>query len=95
MTRRITGHFAVRRQAELAVEHLVQDCGIDRQAIAVAAEGMDGSAGLVPSGADVDPATGEPGAAPTHGRILVTVEVEEAVAERAEQALRDAATGPV
>jgi hypothetical protein len=41
------------------------------------------TAGVVPSGADLDSATGEPDAAARHGRIIVTV-ADAAAAERAQ-----------
>ena len=69
MPKQISGEFDVRREAELAVERLVQEYKIDRSAIQVAAAGDDNTAGTVASGADRDRETGEPGASPTHGRI--------------------------
>jgi Tfp pilus assembly PilM family ATPase len=93
MTRRISGRFAARPEAERAVEHLVQEYGLDPGAIQVSAEGPDNTAGVVVAGADADPATGQPRAAARAGMILVTADVEEAVAERAERALQEAAGG--
>lgn len=90
MPRRITGEFATRREAELAVEHLVQEYGVDRAAIEVMAAGAANTAGTVPSGADRDPSTGEAKASATGGRIRVTATVEDAMAGRAEEALRQA-----
>ena len=88
MPRTITGEFAIRREAELAVERLVQEHGINRSAIQVMAAGDDNTAGVVPSGADRDPRTGEPESSPTHGRIRVSVTVDDAIADRAQEALR-------
>ena len=68
----------------------MQEYGIDRAAVQVTAVGEENSAGVVPSGADRDPATGDPGASATHGRIRVSVSVDDAVADRAEKALRQA-----
>ena len=90
MPRTITAEFAIRREAELAVERLVQEYGIDRKAVQVVAAGDDNTAGVVPSGADRDPETGEPDASATHGRIRVSVAVDDAIADRAEAALRQA-----
>jgi hypothetical protein len=90
MPRTITGEFDIRREAELAVEHLVQDHGIDRKAVSVMAAGDDNTAGVVPSGADRDPSTGEPEASPTRGRIRVSVTVDDALAGKVEEALRQA-----
>ena len=90
MPRRITGRFAVRREAELAVEHLVQAYGIDRSAVEVTAVGPENTAGVVASGADTDPATGEPNAGAHRGKIVVSVTVEDAVADEALEAMRQA-----
>ena len=90
MTRNITGRFAIRREAELAVEHLVQDYGVDRSAVEVTTESAENTAGTVPSGADTDPATGEPEASATRGMIVVSATVDDAVADRAEAAMLDA-----
>ena len=90
MPRKITGEFDIRREAELAVERLVQEYNIDRSAVEVVAAGDDNTAGVVPSGADRDSETGEPEASPTHGKIRVTVTVDDDIANRAQEALRQA-----
>jgi hypothetical protein len=90
MPRKITGEFNVRREAELAVERLVQKCNIDRSAVEVVSASEDNTAGVVPSGADRDRQTGEPGSSPTHGKIRVSVIVDDAVADRAQEALSQA-----
>jgi hypothetical protein len=50
----VQARFATRRDAELAVEHLVQQHGIDRAAITVRASGLANSAGSEPAGADIE-----------------------------------------
>jgi hypothetical protein len=90
MPRKITGRFAIRREAELAVEHLVQEYKLERSAVEVTTEGPENTAGVVPSGADTDPATGEPEASARHGMIVVSVTVDDAIADRAEAAMRQA-----
>lgn len=90
MPRRISAEFDTRRQAELAVEHLVQEYRLDRRAIEVVAASDDNSAGTTPSGADRDRRTGEPGASATEGRIRVSAEVDDISADKAEAALRQA-----
>lgn len=90
MPRRITGEFEIRREAELAVERLVQEYNVDRSAVEVMAAGDDNTTGVVPSGADRDGETGEPGSSPTHGKIRVSVIVDDAIADRAQEALRQA-----
>lgn len=79
----ITGTFETRRQAELVVEHLVQELDIARDDIEIAPEDDDNSAGEENDGADAD---GEQDAA-LNGRIAVSVEVmDEADGEAVEAA---------
>jgi len=59
MSPSVCGRFATRREAELAVEHLVQDHGVDRTAVTVRAAGPENSAGTAAAGADVE--SGHPG----------------------------------
>lgn len=59
MAHSVCGSFATRREAELAVEHLVQDHGVDRKAVTVGPAGAQNTAGVVPAGADVE--SGHPG----------------------------------
>ena len=74
----ITATFSTRRQADLAIEQLVQEHGIDRSGIFVTPEGDDNSAGSDEDGADaesghpdVDPA-GDPALA---GGLAVSVDL--------------------
>ena len=48
----ITGSFNTRREAEMAVEHLVQDYNIDRSSVHVRPAGEENTSGNVASGAD-------------------------------------------
>ncbi|QJU60183.1 hypothetical protein HL653_22760 [Sphingomonas sp. AP4-R1] len=50
----VSGTFPSRREAELAIEHLVQEYGINRSDIFVEPIGSDNSSGQSPSGADVE-----------------------------------------
>ena len=50
----ITAQFETRRDAELAVEHLVQEHGIARTDIFIRARGETNSAGTKAAGADVE-----------------------------------------
>ncbi|MCP9627343.1 hypothetical protein NML43_09620 [Rhodopseudomonas palustris] len=59
MQQKITGAFSTRRAAELAVERLVQEHGVDRKQVVVQARGQDNSAGTKPAGADRE--SGHPG----------------------------------
>jgi hypothetical protein len=77
MTGTICGRFETRREAELAVEHLVQDHGLDRKAVSVRAEGARNTAGTEAAGADVEsghPGVEKHGAPQLAGMIEVRVE---------------------
>ena len=81
--------FSSRREAELVVERLVQELGIDRKAILVAPEGSENSAGDVAAGSDSE--AGTPSVEPREdaaleGRIAVSVEQTE---DASDQAVRD------
>lgn len=54
MERTIVALFETRRDAELAVEHLVQEHGVARTDIFIRARGERNSAGVRPAGADVE-----------------------------------------
>jgi len=58
MERTIVAQFDTRRGAELAVEHLVQEHGIDRSDIFVRPLGDGNSSGVRPSGADIERSAG-------------------------------------
>jgi len=66
--------FSTREGADLAVEHLVQEHGVDPLAIFVEAVGEDNSVGADRSGGDSS-APGSPGRddAPLNGTLRVTV----------------------
>lgn len=46
--------FNTRRQADLALEHLVQELGLERTDIFLVAQGNDNTAGETPDGADAE-----------------------------------------
>lgn len=79
MPKTLSADFDTRRDAEMAVEHIVQEHGVDRNAVTILPVSDANSAGIRPSGSDmedryekVEPA-GEPALA---GRLRVSVEVE-------------------
>lgn len=93
----ISASFTTRRAAELAVERLVQEHHLDRNAIEVRAEGPDNTAGTRPAGADVE--SGHPGVQKEsdpalHGRIEVRVRCSPDQRGLVEAALREAASRP-
>ncbi|MGE0422399.1 MAG: hypothetical protein AB7O88_09055 [Reyranellaceae bacterium] len=59
MEHTVTALFETRRGAEIAVEHLVQEHGVDRNDIFVSTPGRANTAGVRPAGADVE--SGHPG----------------------------------
>ena len=59
MERTIVVNFETRRDAESAVEHLVQEHNINRSDIFIRAAGEPNTAGVRPAGADVE--SGHPG----------------------------------
>lgn len=79
MATTISAAFTIRRDAEMVVETLVQEHGVDRNAVAVAAAENDNTAGEVPSGGDMQP---DADAAPAlAGPIIVTAVVDPDLAE--------------
>lgn len=79
MSQTLKTTFATRRDAELAVEHLVQEHGIERSDIFIAPAGAANSAGEAVSGSD------QPGGPPSepgrsdaalNGRIEVSVDLQ-------------------
>ncbi|GHD13134.1 hypothetical protein ACFOEZ_10000 [Tianweitania populi] len=92
-TTTITGTFATRREAEIAVEHLVQEYGLDRSDIFIEPQSSENSAGTKASGGDV--AEGEPQAdsaedAALNGALLVSVDISLDTLDDAEAAFREA-----
>lgn len=89
----ITAIFRTRADAELAVEHLAQEYGIDPAFIYVEPVAEENSAGMEPSGGDHAggaPSHGDRPDAPLRGAIQVTVPVEHESLERLTKALTDA-----
>lgn len=93
----LSGTFQTRRAAEMAVEHLVQEYGVQRAAIFIEPKSVENSAGERPGGADLKAdttgfhGTGEPA---LHGGIRVSVDMEDdREATRIEQAFRDFEAG--
>jgi hypothetical protein len=87
----IIGEFATRREAELAVEHLVQEHGVQRSAVSVHAAGSANTSGSRISGADVE--SGHPGTdkqGKLSGRIEIAVECDQAQASIVQAALKEA-----
>ena len=79
MDRTIVANFDTRRDAETAVEHLVQEHGIERADIFVRAPGAANTAGTRAAGADVEsghPGVEKHGTPELSGPIEVSVECD-------------------
>jgi hypothetical protein len=89
----ITAIFRNRVDADLAIEHLAQEYGIDPAFIYAEPVAEANSAGLEPSGGDRAsgaPSHGERIDAPLHGTIQVTLPVEHADLAKLTAAMREA-----
>lgn len=80
MSTTLTATFETRREAEMLVERLVQEHGVERTAVFIVADGDENSAGEQQAGADEN--AGEPspeprGDAPLHGAVSVSVDIED------------------
>lgn len=93
MGKTITGTFSTRREAEIAVEHLVQQYGLERADIFVEPASSENSAGVAPSGGDAP--SGHPASQPDddaalNGALLVSVDVNEDETQAVEKSFREA-----
>ncbi len=80
MGHNISALFDTRREAEMAIEHLVQDHGVPRQDILVTPAGTENSAGAAIGGSDAKRGPASPpadGDAALNGRIAVTLPAED------------------
>ena len=76
----LTAQFETRREAEMTVERLVQEHGIERTDIFVSATGRDNTAGEETAGSDSaagEPSIGARDDAALNGSIEVSVDVED------------------
>lgn len=99
MGKTIIGTFPSRREVEIAVEHLVQDYGLDRSDIFIEPVSDDNSAGESVAGADAE--SGRPNTdadaegAAYNGALTVSVDVNEDEDEAVDKAFRDAGASDV
>ncbi|WP_419827002.1 hypothetical protein [Sphingomonas sp.] len=84
MSTTLTASFDTRREAEMTVERLVQQFGIERTDIFIATAGDENSAGVERAGSDTEagsPSPEERDDSELEGRVTVSVDLEdEAVA---------------
>lgn len=77
----LNASFETRRDAEMTVERLVQEHGIDRADVFIAAAGDANTAGVDQAGADADAGAPTPESrddAPLNGAVTVSVAVADA-----------------
>ncbi|MBP2548555.1 hypothetical protein J2858_001448 [Neorhizobium galegae] len=86
----VTATFQTRAQADLAVEHLVQQHGIARPDIFVQAVGADNTTGSRPSGGDASHQNGPRDDAPLSGEIEVSADIAERALDTVTRSLADA-----
>jgi hypothetical protein len=89
----IVATFETRRDAETAVEHLVQEYGVGRADNVVRAMGNANSAGIRPAGADVEsghPNSDERGQPKLAGPIELSVDCRDELSATVEAALKEA-----
>ncbi len=98
MAQTLIATFTTRREAELAVEHIVQAHDIARTHVVVGPEGAQNTAGETPSGADrvsAEPSTEPREDAALNGPIAVRVQVrDEGQAEAVRAAFYEAGGTP-
>ena len=93
MGKTITGIFPTRREVELAVEHLVQEYGLERADIFIEPNTRENSAGVEASGGDAksgNPASQPDADAALNGTLLVSVDINENEMDAVKKAFRDA-----
>lgn len=86
----IIGEFDTRRGAELAVEHVVQECGVSRSDVFVQPVGGANTAGTRPAGSDVKAAPAPEERQKLEGLIEVSVDFHGNAPEKIVDALRGA-----
>ena len=91
----IVGEFDTRRNAELVVERVVQECGIPRGDVFVQPAGRANSAGTRPAGADAKAAPDPVGNQKLDGTIEVSVDFHGDDPEKIAGALKSAGASSV
>ena len=90
MSKTISAEFKSRRDAEMAVEHIVQEHGVDRSAVQVGTVSNENTAGTEAARADIEDKhrkTGTEGEPALAGKVKVSVQVEDATAENVTSSL--------
>jgi len=85
MPKTISADFKFRRDAEMAVEHIVQDHGLDRNVVNIGPASNENTAGTEAARADVEDGhlkSGTKGEPALAGKVKVSVLVDDAIAEK-------------
>lgn len=93
MDRSLTARFETRRDAELAIERLVQEQGIDRDRISVLPVGAQNTVGTRIAGSDApdgQPGTRERDDAALHGAVEISVNLQGGRADTVRRTLMEA-----
>lgn len=80
MSTSLSAKFDTRREAEMTVERLVQQFGIERTNIYIAADGSDNTAGVEEAGSDTaagSPTPQDRNDTALEGRVVVSVDIED------------------
>lgn len=80
MSTSLSAKFDTRREAEMTVERLVQQFGIARTDVFLAADGADNTAGVEEAGSDTAAGAPTPESradAALEGRVIVSVDIED------------------
>ena len=86
----IIGEFDTRRSAELAVEHVVQECGVPRSDVFVQPVGSANTVGTLAAGSDAKGAPAPEGREKLEGLIEVSVDFHGDAPQKIADALKDA-----
>ena len=93
MSTTLSASFDTRRDAEMTIERLVQEYGIERTDIFVTTEGDDNSVGEAEAGSDTEagqPSPEDRDDAALNGRITLSVDIEDdTLAEQVRAAARE------
>ena len=98
MAKTMRAAFATRREAEMAVEHLVQEYKFDRNAVSVTTASEENTVGTEPAGGDVEDGHGHKARDPRpalEGKILVSVEADDAQTDDVRASFESAGGVPI
>ena len=80
MPQTLSAEFETRRDAEMAIEHLVQEYDLDRSAISIVSASLENSSGTKVAGSDLEggqPKQDAGGSPKLPSRIMLSVEIND------------------